>query len=70
MSSRCDHCKKKVGIMGLTCSQCTMKFCTSHIQYELHNCPHDYKGVAKEMLKKQLEEAGKLGTKLIKIEDN
>ena len=56
--------------MGLTCSQCTMKFCTSHIQYELHNCPHDYKGIAKEMLKKQLEEGGKLGTKLIKIEDN
>lgn len=54
--------------MGLTCTQCTMKFCTSHIQYELHNCTHDYKGAAKEVLKKQLE-VGQLGTKLVKIED-
>ena len=69
MSNRCDHCKKKMGLIGITCTKCTMKFCTSHIQCELHNCAHDHRKSGQEILKKQLEVIGKLETKLVRIED-
>jgi predicted nucleic acid binding AN1-type Zn finger protein len=70
MTSRCDHCKKKMGLLGFTCNKCTMKLCASHIQCELHNCPHDHRRSGQEMMKKQMETIKKLETKLVRIEDN
>lgn len=70
MSGRCDHCKKKVGIMGISCGKCTMKFCTTHIQCELHNCAHDHKRSGQEMMKKQMATIKQLETKMVRIEDN
>lgn len=69
MSTRCDQCKKKIGIVGLTCTKCEMRFCTSHIQCELHNCSHDHRKSGQELLKKQLD-VGQLKAKLVRIEDD
>jgi hypothetical protein len=47
-----------------------MKFCTAHIQCELHNCSYDHRGSGQEMMKKQMETIKQLETKLVRIEDS
>ncbi|KAG2490487.1 hypothetical protein HYH03_011115 [Edaphochlamys debaryana] len=49
--TRCLACKKKVGLTGFTC-KCGDVFCGQHRYAESHQCPFDYKGVAKAQLEK------------------
>ncbi|XP_010440512.1 PREDICTED: putative zinc finger A20 and AN1 domain-containing stress-associated protein 8 [Camelina sativa] len=51
-SSRCNTCKKKVGLLGFHC-RCGHMFCGSHRYPEEHSCPSDYKSAAKHELTKQ-----------------
>ena len=60
--SRCDTCKHKLGILELTC-KCGKKFCTAHIQCEMHSCTYDHRKSGQELLRKQLD-VGKLSEKL------
>ena len=57
--SPCLQCKKKVGLMALTCRECSEHFCTRCIQLEMHKCPKlDGRGVSERVL---------LEKKLIKV---
>ncbi|EOA15685.1 hypothetical protein CARUB_v10006394mg [Capsella rubella] len=51
-SSRCNSCKKKVGLLGFQC-RCGHMFCGTHRYPEEHSCPSDYKAVAIHELTKQ-----------------
>lgn len=51
---RCNHCQKKLGIMGYKC-KCDKLFCITHLQPELHTCPYDFKSDGLRNVKKQLE---------------
>ncbi|CAH8276742.1 unnamed protein product [Arabidopsis lyrata] len=51
-SSRCNACKKKVGLLGFHC-RCGHMFCGSHRYPEEHSCPSDYKSAAIDVLAKQ-----------------
>lgn len=53
-SSRCEQCKKKLGIMEYKC-KCGKLFCISHLQAETHNCSYDYKAEAQQVLRKQCD---------------
>lgn len=44
-SSRCNACKKKVGLLGFHC-RCGHVYCGSHRYPEEHSCPADYKSAA------------------------
>ena len=35
----CQKCHKKVGLLVLTCHECSDRFCTRCIQLEMHQCP-------------------------------
>jgi len=57
---QCLQCKKKVGLMALTCRECSEHFCTRCIQLEMHKCPKlDGRGESERAL---------LEKKLIKVE--
>jgi hypothetical protein len=40
--SRCQHCRKKVGLTGFKC-KCGLLFCGQHRYAEVHACTFDYK---------------------------
>lgn len=61
---KCSLCKKKVGLLGLTC-KCGKLFCTHHLHPECHNCSFDHKTKAKEILENKLVKID--GEKIIKI---
>jgi recombinational DNA repair protein (RecF pathway) len=63
--SRCEHCKKKLGIIEYKC-KCEKLFCIKHLHYEEHNCKYNYKQEKLDLLKKQLE-IGPLISKIEKI---
>lgn len=54
MSSRCELCKKKLGIIEYKC-KCLKKFCIKHLQAEFHDCKYDYKAELQSYLKKQCD---------------
>lgn len=62
--SRCEQCKKKLGVMEYKC-KCGKIFCISHLHAEEHNCTYDYKGEGQTQLKKL--NVGTLDIKLEKI---
>ncbi len=41
-STRCEECKKKIGIVAIKC-RCGKTLCTSHITAEQHACSFDYR---------------------------
>jgi hypothetical protein len=63
--TRCEHCKKKLGVMEYKC-KCGKTFCITHLHAESHKCTYDYQAEAKQILKKQIE-IGPLSEKLVKI---
>lgn len=52
--ARCFECRKKTGMLGITC-RCGQIFCTAHAQAELHQCPFDYKTHGKGLIAKANE---------------
>lgn len=50
---RCHHCKKKIGIVHITCD-CTNKYCFKCSYPHIHNCEFQKKRI--ELNKKRLEE--------------
>lgn len=54
MKTRCHHCRKKVGLLGLDCSYCNHKYCSRCIPLEEHECTGLDKCV--DIHKKQLKE--------------
>lgn len=63
--TRCEQCKKKLGVMEYKC-KCGKTFCITHLHAESHKCTYDYQAEAKTILKKQIE-VGPLAEKLVKI---
>ena len=51
--NRCYCCKKKVGMLGITC-KCGKLFCTSHMHPESHECSFNHKEFKKEQLTNNL----------------
>ncbi len=49
MKKRCDHCNKKIGILGIKC-RCGKTCCSSHVTAETHGCTFDYKTVGQQQL--------------------
>lgn len=51
LSTRCQVCRKKVGLTGFKCrcSPCAV-FCGQHRYAEAHDCSFDYKGMQREKL--------------------
>ena len=50
---RCLECKKKLGLLGMTC-RCGGLYSTSHFHPEVHTCTFDHKTFKKNILKKNL----------------
>jgi hypothetical protein len=61
--TRCEQCKKKLGVMEYKC-KCGKLFCITHLQPEIHNCTFNFKQEGFEILKKQLQ----IGPLISKIE--
>ncbi|PIM97751.1 putative Zn-finger protein [Handroanthus impetiginosus] len=49
--NRCNTCKKRVGLTGFKC-RCGNLFCGSHRYSDKHNCPFDYRTVARDAIAK------------------
>lgn len=47
--SRCQSCRKKVGLTGFKC-KCGMMFCGQHRYAEAHGCTFDYKTAERQRL--------------------
>lgn len=63
--TRCEKCKKKLGVLEYKC-KCGKLFCITHLHAEEHNCTFNYQEEAKLLLKKQYE-IGPLSIKMEKI---
>lgn len=63
--TRCEQCKKKLGVMEYKC-KCGKVFCITHLHAEEHNCTYDYKKEGHELIKKQID-VGPLSSKLERI---
>lgn len=50
-STRCDVCRKKLGLLGHVC-KCGKQCCTSHLQAELHACTYDFRTEGRKQLEK------------------
>jgi hypothetical protein len=50
--NKCDHCKKKAGVMPFSCRCEFKKLCTKCRLPESHNCNVDYKKLGKEEILK------------------
>lgn len=50
MVKRCNNCKKKLGLVGITC-KCEKEFCGKCRYPEKHNCYYDYRSNFQERLK-------------------
>lgn len=48
-STRCQQCRKKVGLTGFKC-KCGLLFCGQHRYAEAHECAFDYKTSQREKL--------------------
>lgn len=49
VSTRCQKCRKKVGLTGFKC-KCGLLFCGQHRYAEAHDCGFDYKTSQREKL--------------------
>jgi hypothetical protein len=49
VSTRCNKCRKKVGLTGFKC-KCGLLFCGQHRYAEAHDCGFDYKTTQREKL--------------------
>ncbi|KAK4773579.1 hypothetical protein SAY87_028598 [Trapa incisa] len=49
--NRCTACKKRVGLTGFSC-RCGNLFCASHRYSDKHECPFDYRTVARDAIAK------------------
>lgn len=49
--SRCNTCKKRVGLTGFTC-RCGNLFCGMHRYSDKHDCPFDYRTAAQDAIAK------------------
>ncbi|GAB2266971.1 hypothetical protein Dimus_001957 [Dionaea muscipula] len=49
--SRCNTCRKRVGLTGFTC-KCGNLFCSTHRYSDKHDCPFDYRAAARDALAK------------------
>jgi predicted nucleic acid binding AN1-type Zn finger protein len=49
VSTRCNQCRKKVGLTGFKC-KCGLLFCGQHRYAEAHDCGFDYKTAQREKL--------------------
>eukprot|EP00877_Chromochloris_zofingiensis_P011749 jgi/Chrzof1/6828/Cz02g00050.t1 len=47
--SRCQQCRKKVGLTGFKC-KCGLMFCGQHRYAETHDCTFDYKAMERQKL--------------------
>ncbi|MCO5609573.1 hypothetical protein L7F22_063803 [Adiantum nelumboides] len=47
--NRCLACRKRVGLTGFKC-RCGDVFCSSHRYSDQHQCPFDYKAVARQAI--------------------
>ena len=63
--SRCEHCKKKLGVYEHKC-KCGKLFCITHLHAEIHTCTYDYKSEGQAQLKKIID-VGPLSVKIEKI---
>ena len=63
--TRCEYCKKKLGVYEHKC-KCGKLFCIIHLHAEEHSCTYDYKSEGKTTLKKVLD-VGPLSVKIEKI---
>jgi hypothetical protein len=63
--TRCEQCKKKLGIIEYKC-KCEKLFCISHLHAEEHNCTFDYKKEGGANLKRQMD-IGSLYEKINRI---
>ena len=63
--TRCDQCRKKLGLLGLKC-KCGKDLCITHLPSEEHTCSYDYRENHKEALRKALDTTG-LHSKMEKI---
>ncbi|KAL8170861.1 hypothetical protein V2J09_022665, partial [Rumex salicifolius] len=49
--NRCTSCKKRVGLTGFNC-RCGHLFCATHRYSDKHECPFDYRSVARDAIAK------------------
>ncbi len=63
--TRCEQCKKKLGVMEYKC-KCGRVFCITHLHAEEHKCTYDYKQEGQQNIKKIID-VGPLSVKLEKI---
>nr|GLL34545.1 zinc finger A20 and AN1 domain-containing stress-associated protein 8-like [Ipomoea trifida] len=49
--SRCNSCKKRVGLTGFTC-RCGNLFCAAHRYSDKHDCPFNYHKAAQDTIAK------------------
>lgn len=49
--SRCNTCKKRVGLTGFNC-RCGNLFCATHRYSDKHECPFDYRTAARDAIAK------------------
>ncbi|KAF5748767.1 zinc finger family protein [Tripterygium wilfordii] len=47
--NRCSSCKKRVGLTGFKC-RCGNLFCATHRYSDKHDCPFDYRSVARDTI--------------------
>lgn len=52
MSNRCAICRKKIGLVPITC-RCGIDLCATHKYPEEHNCKFDYKESGRKLLTQQ-----------------
>ncbi|VFQ91424.1 unnamed protein product [Cuscuta campestris] len=49
--SRCNTCRKRVGLTGFTC-KCGNLFCATHRYSDKHECPYDYQNAGRDAIAK------------------
>ncbi|KAK1313550.1 Zinc finger A20 and AN1 domain-containing stress-associated protein 8 [Acorus calamus] len=49
--TRCNACKKRVGLAGFNC-RCGNIFCSTHRYSDKHDCPFDYRSAARDAIAK------------------
>lgn len=53
MTTGCAVCRKKLGLIPMTC-RCGLDLCAKHRYPEEHNCKYDFKKSGRQILEQQL----------------
>lgn len=55
--TKCENCRKKVGVTGIKCKFCNMNLCTACLQLEIHHCKNIQQSVKqkKDQIEKSLK---------------